>query len=117
MGNDLIQRLEVIFDREETSLPVVIVGTRPFQRNNSCIQGQVMGQSIFDWDASVAPIPYWSTRRALGFLHTLGADYDCVPKNRMEEALGYSENMPEWPAQGSVQIQDGMVIVKLSDYE
>ncbi|MCH5339270.1 MAG: glucosyltransferase domain-containing protein [Acetatifactor sp.] len=115
LGNDLIQRLEVIFDREETSLPVVIVGTRPFQRNNSCIQGQVMGQSIFDWDASVAPIPYWSTRRVVGFLHVLGANYSAVSMDRLEEALTYSENMAEWPAEDCVQMYNGMVIIKLSE--
>lgn len=116
LGRSLIQRIEEVCDQEDT-LPVVVVGARPFQGNHSCIQGQVMGHSLFDWDISASPVPYWSTRRVLGFLHTLGADYDFVPMDRMEDALGYSENMPEWPAEGCVQIQDGMVIVKLSDYE
>lgn len=117
LGRSLIQQLEKVCGQEANSLPVVVVGTRPFQRNNSSVQGQVMGQSLFDWDASVAPVPYWSTRRVLGFLHTLGADYDLAPINRMDEALGYSENMPEWPAEGSVRIQGGMVVIKLSDYK
>lgn len=117
LGRSLIQRLDEICGQDEEHLPVVIVGTRPFQGNHSCIQGQVMGNSFFDWDATVAPVPYWSTRRVVGFLHTLGADYNLPPINRMDEALGYSENMPEWPAEGSVQIQGEMVIVKLSDYK
>lgn len=117
LGRSLIQRLDEVCGQDAEHLPVVIVGTRPFQGNHSCIKGQVMGNSFFDWDATVAPVPYWSTRRVVGFFHTLGADYNLPPINRMDEALGYSENMPEWPAEGSVQIQGGMVIVKLNDYK
>lgn len=36
---------------------------------------------------------------------------------RMNEAPAYSENMPEWPAEGCVHVQNSRVIVKLSDYE
>lgn len=115
LGRDLIQRLEKVYGQESDSLPVVVVGTRPFQGNHSCAQGQVMGQSIFDWDASVAPIPYYSTRRVLGFLHVLGANYNVASIDRLEGALRYSENMPQWPAENCVQIYDGMVIVKLSE--
>lgn len=117
LGRDLICRIEQVCLSEEGTLPVVVVGTRPFQGNNSCVQGQVMGHSFFDWDATVLPIPYWSTGRALGFLYTLGANYTRPSADRMEEAVLCSESMPEWPAEGCVQIHNGMVIVKLSDYE
>ena len=115
LGRDMIQRLEEVYDRETGSLPVVIVGNRPFQGNNSCVQGQVIGHSFFDWDTYVAPVPYYSTRRVLGFLHVLGANYDAASADRMRDALEYSENMPKWPAADCVQIYNGMVIVKLSD--
>ena len=118
MGRSLIERLEQVCSREELeSLPVVVVGHKPFQGNDSCIQGQVMGYSLFDWDITVEPKPYYSTGRVLGFLHTLGADYLPASASRMEEALTCSENMPVWPQEGCVQVQSGMVIVKLSDYE
>lgn len=117
LGQDLIRRIDQVCQSEESLLPVVVVGTRPFQGNNSCLQGQVMGHSFFDWDATVAPIPYWSTGRVLGFLHTLGSDYTRPSADRMEEALLGSKSMPEWPAEDCVQIYNGMVIVKLSDYE
>ena len=115
LGRNLIQRLEKAYGQETESLPVIVVGTRPFHGNHSCTQGQVMGQSIFDWDASAAPVPYHSTRRILGFLHVLGADYDVASIDRLEDALRYSENMPKWPAENCVQIYNGMVIVKLSE--
>lgn len=118
LGRSLIERIEQVCSREELeNLPVVIVGRRPFQANNSCVQGQVMGYSLFDWDTTSEPIPYFSTRRVLGFLHTLGADYLLSSASRMEGALAISKYMPEWPAEGSVQIQDDMIIVKLSDFE
>lgn len=74
-----------------------------------------MRQSLFDWDASVAPVPYWNTGRVLGFLHVLSADYDVISIDRLEEALEYSQNMPKWPTENCVQIYNGMVIVKWSE--
>ena len=116
LGRSLIDRIEQVCSREDIEiLPVVVIGRRPFRVNNSCVQGQVMGYSLFDWDITSEPIPYFSTRRVLGFLHTLGADYRLTSAGRMEEALAISKYMPEWPAEGCVQIQDGMIIVKLSD--
>lgn len=118
LGRSIIERIEQVCSREESeSLPVVIVGRRAFQGNNSCVQGEVIGHSFFDWDIDVEPIPYYSTGRVLGFLHTLGADYLQAPITRMNEAVANSENMPVWPSEGCVQMQNGMVIVKLSDYE
>lgn len=115
LGRTLIERIELICAQESEHPPVVVVGTRPFQGNSSCVQGQVMGYSIFDWDATVEPIPFWSTRRVLGFLNVLGADYNMVSADRLEEALGYSANMPSWPAEDCVRIYNGMVVVKLSE--
>lgn len=118
LGRSIIERIDQVCSSEELeNLPVVIVGRRAFQRNNICMQGQVMGSSFFDWDVTVEPRPYYSTKRVLGFLHTLGADYHQAPRDRMGEALACSENMPAWPAEGCVQVQNGMVIVKLSDYQ
>lgn len=96
-------------------LPVVVVGSRDFTGNNSCLVGEVIGRSFFDYDTDVGTEFFWSTRRILGFLHTLGADYNQVPEEWMGRVREYSENMPAWPAEGCVQAIDGMIIVKLSD--
>ena len=93
------------------------MGCRPTEANNSCIwRGQIIGEaSFFCWDTGVEPVPYYSTKRILGFLHTLGADYKSAPPERMQEAMEESAAMQVWPAEGSVQIKNGIVIVKLSE--
>lgn len=117
LGYALIQRIEQVCGEEARDLPVVIVGKRPFQGNNSSTdRGQMIGEaSFFCWDTAVEPVPYFSTQRVLGFLHTLGADYVSASPEKMQEALEDSAGMPSWPLEGSVQIINGMVIVKLSE--
>lgn len=116
LGYALLERIEQVNFRQE-SLPVVIVGHRDFSPNNACVQGEVIGQSFFAYDLDVEPVSYWSTRRMVGFLHTLGADLYQPPREWLDGALEYSTYMPEWPSEGSVQIKDGMLIIKLSHYE
>ena len=104
-------RIDTCMGEEE--VPVVLVGTMDFKGNASCVKGETMGKSFFSQDAEAEPQYFWSTRRALGFLKTLGGEYNQLGQEQMEEAYKYSEGMPEWPAQGSVQRLENMVIVKL----
>ncbi len=113
LGRSVIERIDQVMPKEET-LPVMVVGGREFSGNNSCVTGEVIGRSFFNYDREVEPVPFWSTRRVLGFLHTLGADYGIAPRERAEEALECSEDMPVWPAADSVQVKNGMLIIKLS---
>ena len=96
---------------------MAVVGRKPFSGNNACVTGEIIGKSFFDHDTEVEPQYYWSTRRILGFLHVLGADYLQADKGRFADVVDYSKNMPVWPAEGSVQIYDGMIVVKLSGIE
>ena len=115
LGRELITRIEQV--RGQDSLPVIVIGNKEFEGNNATVTGEVIGRSFFDYDTQVDPAFYWSTRRILGFLHILGEDYAMVPQERVEEAMEYSTYMPEWPSQNSVQIWDGMIVVKLSHFE
>lgn len=96
-------------------LPIFVVGSREFTGNHSCVMGEVIGRSFFSYDTDVSPQYYWSTRRVLGFLHSLGADFEQVTEQWMWEALEYSQDMPVWPAEGSVADKSGMIIIKLSE--
>lgn len=113
IARQLIRKLELV---NRWNLPVVFVGSIEFEPNHACVTGEIIGRSFFDYDTEVEPLDYWSTRRILGFLHTLGADYDQVPADRMEEALEYSTYMAMWPEDNCVEIWDDIVVVKLSDY-
>lgn len=115
LGRELITEIDRI--RGEQKLPVAVVGRKPFSGNNACVIGEIIGKSFFDHDTEVEPQYYWSTRRILGFLHVLGSDYLQADKGRFADVVNYSMNMPVWPAEGSVQIYDGMIVVKLSGIE
>ena len=93
---------------------MIVIGGREFQGNRSCVTGEIIGRSFFNYDRDVEPIAYWSTKRALGFLHTLGADYERIPMERVGEGVEYSLDMPRWPAEGSVRVINGMIVIKLS---
>lgn len=119
LARDLIMRIEDVQSSNELEekLPVYFVGNKSFEGNNACVQGEIIGKSFFDYDTEVEPLGWWSTRRILGFFHTLGADYEQVGMERIEEAIQISEDMSIWPAQDCVQAYDGMIVVKLSKYE
>jgi len=116
LGRAVIQRVRQV-NMGDDGVPLIVVGRKCFAGNNACVMGEVIGRSFFDYDTEVEPISFWSTRRVLGFLHSLGAEFSQAPEERIEEALEYSTYMPEWPAEDSVQEKDGMIIIKLSHYE
>lgn len=99
---------------EAPSYPVVFIGHYPFRPNNACVIGETMGHSFFDWDQNVDPANYWSSRRIIGLMHTLGYNYGHASMELTASATEYAASMPCWPAHGSVTHHNGMVIVKLS---
>lgn len=109
----MIERIDSLQD-EQRSLPVVIIGELPAQLNNSCIRGEVIGYSFFEWDTQVEPYGYFNTRRVLGFMHTLGVNYRQGDMEQTQKALEYSKNMSSWPTKSCVEIYDDIIIVKLS---
>lgn len=115
LGRELIAGIDRVRGNED--IPVAVIGRKPFEGNHACVTGEIIGKSFFDHDTDVEPQYYWSTRRALGFLHILGADYSQVDMGRIGEAVQYSAAMPIWPAEGSIQLWNGIVVVKLSEPE
>lgn len=110
--------MQTIGDKyEDQDIALVVVGSKPFVGNNSCIQGETIGVSFFDYDVELEPECYWSTRRVLGLFHLLGADYEIAPEDRFEGAIEYSEYMDAWPDKDCVKEQDGVVIIKMSEME
>lgn len=97
------------------SIAVVFVGSHPFGPSHACISGETMGHSFFDYDVCVEPECYWSSRRAVGFLHTLGYQVSHASVEDTKKAVEFSKKMPVWPADGSVCLINGIVIVKLSE--
>lgn len=115
LGRELIQEIDRVRDGAE--LEVAIIGSIPFHGNHACVKGETIGKSFFEYDKDIEPVYYWSTRRILGFLHILGANYPQANFESFEVARLASKDMPVWPEKGSVVIENNVLIVKLSECE
>lgn len=113
LGRALIQQLEPKIGQDET--PIVVIGSHEFQGNNACVEGEIIGLSIFEHDVEEEPRYYWSTRRVVGFLHTLGYDCEQLPDKNIPYAEDFAEEMDVWPGKHSVEHAGDMVVIKLSE--
>ncbi len=113
LGRALIQRLEPLIGEDET--PIVVIGSREFQGNNACVEGEIIGLSLFEHDVNEEPQFYWSTRRVIGFLHTLGYDCEQLPDKNIPYAIDFAEEMDVWPGEHSVEHAGDMIVIKLSE--
>lgn len=114
-GRALIVQLEDLIGQDET--PIVVIGSREFKGNNACIEGEIIGRSIFEHDVDEEPRYYWSTRRVVGFLHTLGFDCEQLPDKNISYAEEFAIDMDPWPDDDSVVHAGDMIIIKLSEEE
>ncbi len=113
LGRALIQQLEPKIGEDE--IPVVVIGSREFQGNNACVEGEIIGLSMFEHDVEEEPRYYWSTRRVIGFLHTLGYDCEQLPDKNIPYAEEFAEDMDVWPGEHSVEHAGDMIVIKLSE--
>ena len=95
--------------------PIIFVGKRAAELNNSCVMGDTIGYSFFEWDTDVAPQGFYNTRRIIHFFHVLGGDYHRGNEAQALKAAEYSKSMNSWPMEGSIVLHDDCIIVKLSD--
>lgn len=92
-------------------IPIAFIGSHNYgTRNPLRTQHDVMGGSLWQWDNGN---PY----RMMNFIRIVsGVPMEARIANHEEyqKALEYSKNMPAWPDKGSVELHDGVIIVKLS---
>jgi len=100
---------------EAHAYPIIFIGKRPAELNNSCVMGDTIGYSFFEWDTEVEPRGFYSTRRIIHFMHVLGGDYHRGNETHALKAAEYSKHMEIWPKEGSIAMQEECIIVKLSD--
>lgn len=93
---------------------VVFVGKRNAPGNCASLTGDVMGQSLFAWDTEVEPVNYWSSSRIIGFMHCMGTNYQAPTSDQTAQAAARAEEMPCYPAEGSIVWCGDFVVVKLS---
>lgn len=115
-ANRLIAEIDAL-QNEDQSYPVVFYGAYPAKLNNSCIRGDVIGYSFFEWDTEEEPTGFFSTRRILSFMHALGTNYAQADEETTKAAVSYLTDMPGWPAKGSVALQKDVIVVKLGEIQ
>lgn len=94
---------------------VVFWGRREAVRNASCIQGDIMGQSFFNWDVDVEPLYFFSSNRIVDFMNTLGSSYSKPTAEQVDFASKVIAEMPCYPAPGSIMWVEDTLVVKLSE--
>ena len=114
IAETIMQEINELED-EIHSYPVIFMGKHEAELNNSCVKGDTIGYSFFEWDADVEPRGFYSTRRIVDFMHTLGGNYIQGNEEQVVRAAEYSKQMANWPVKGSIALHDGCIIVKLSD--
>lgn len=94
---------------------VVFIGESPATYSSSYVTGDVMGQSFFAWDTDVEPLNFWSSGRIVDFMNCMGSNYQAPTQKEAADATARAANMPSYPEEGSIIMQNDMVIVKLSE--
>jgi len=91
--------------------PLEIVGARePYPESPLFIQRETIGASFYGWENN-------ETRRQVSLFATMGNFY-FWPASRTERrsVMGQALAMPAWPDAGAVDVVNGIVVVKLGNY-
>jgi len=91
--------------------PLEIVGEREhYSESPVFMEREAIGASFYNW----APD---EVRRRVALFGVMG-NFDFWPANRTERRsiIGQALNMPSWPAAGSVDVINGVVVVKFGNY-
>lgn len=114
--NRIAGAMEETAGKRLSDVPVVFVGKLAPDLPEGIFAGEVTGRSFFEWDAS-----YYGAggnQRIIGLAGVMGIQLKAADEEQREAAVDYaSEQMPPWPAKDSVQMRDGVLIVKLSSPE
>ena len=92
---------------------VAFIGTRGLLLAGDALPGDVIGHSVFEWDAdSFVGV----SGRAYSWFQSQGMEVEKITQAEYQEALIASGERPVWPASGSVfWVRDGLLAVKLSE--
>lgn len=110
LANRVIDRLDRTSAREGNKT-VVFYGEPEVRLNASCIDGEVIGRSLFAFHMDLE-----GTNNIIHYLMiSQGMDYAFVDHQAAIKAHEAAADMPDWPAQGSVKETDDVIVVKFSD--
>lgn len=114
--NDMIiaQSIQMDSNRYSKEKPVAFVGTISAKLNDSCIQGDLIGSSVFSWD--LEPTYLAGTRRYSNIMRSLGYEYQPVTDlSLMQKARKAALEMPSYPNVGYIKELEECIVIKLSN--
>jgi hypothetical protein len=101
---------EATANQENPIYFVEIVGYTAPEFSDVIHKSEVIGSSFFEWDEG-------NSERIVGFFETVGSSgYYPLPPEKRGWLVLKAEDMPIWPANGSVQIFNDTVVVKFGSY-
>ena len=113
--NEIVSRINEL-EYSLTENKVVVIGRRVAPLNNSCYAPtDVIGWSYFEMFTDTEPQYYYSTGKVLDFAATQGITMLMPTEDEIQVAKEYAASMPNWPAQGSIDAVDNILVIKLSD--
>ncbi len=90
--------------------PLEIVGWHEYEETPIFVHREVIGASFYTWGAGDA-------ERISRLFRTMGVmDYRPATRQEKLSIVEAAQQMPSWPYQGSVDIINGIVVVKLREY-
>jgi len=96
------------FDRSKT-YTVDFYGAHEFQSVYREIEGSTLSGSFFEWDGG-------NPGRIVDFMKILGySNFVRADQAAQQALLPIMQDMPIWPAAGSVRVADGIVLVRLGE--
>ncbi len=108
--NRILTRMEEKAGTRLKQIPAAFVGKLAPDAPNP--MGETGGHSFLSWDSERNV-----SLRVEELAHVMGVDLTIADEEQFAEACEYSEQMPPWPAEGSIRVHDGVLIVKLSSLE
>lgn len=105
---DRISKANPEFDKNERIM-VDVYGRMPFASRYPGPETSTMSSSFFDWDQG-------NVYRMLEYMRLIGFSNVYAMGNALRIPLTpHFDNMPVWPAEGSVRYENGVYLVKLSE--
>ena len=96
--------------------PVIFVGCQSVTFDGIDRRTEMYGWSFFEWDYS-ADYPTGATHRITGFVQAYTGNIlsEAATEEERAAAAELAAQMPDFPAQGSIQVTEDFVVVRLSE--
>jgi len=107
-AGDVVTKFPDYADRRQP-WPTILVGYHRFYESPTMFTRNSIGSSFFIWGGDIRRIV--SVMRMMGY-----NDYRAATPPEHQKVMEYALQMPVWPAKGSVDVHDGVLIIKMEHY-